>query len=229
MTLRREATMGIETLREFIHLSESLNFSKTAHHFFISQPTLSKRIKELESELDTGLLLRDSHSVKLTGAGKSFISDAKTVIAAHDTAIASVSQRKRLVNQSLSIGYLFGACRAFLPHAFRLFESKHLEVELSLYSLETDAAIEACKNNELDLGIGMLTAEPLPLFDSCSIFEDSVVCVVPENHPFGNRASISIYELDNSLVIPSHFPHQTQLHSLIRQKLHDLNINYIET
>lgn len=61
--------MKIETLEEFVALSRTLNFRATAEELFITQPTLSKHMMELERELGVKLLNRDTKSVSLTEVG----------------------------------------------------------------------------------------------------------------------------------------------------------------
>ena len=60
----------------FLSLSKTLNFTKTANEFYVTQPTVSNYIKVLENSVGVQLLRRDSHSVSLTPAGKEFVAYA---------------------------------------------------------------------------------------------------------------------------------------------------------
>lgn len=62
--------MNTDRLYEYLVLSKALNYSKAAQVLFISQSILSRHIQELEAELGVRLLLRDTHSVQLTDAGR---------------------------------------------------------------------------------------------------------------------------------------------------------------
>ena len=68
--------MKIHLFREFITLAETLNFTKAAEKSCITQPVLSRHIKELEDFFGTPLFLRDTHGVKLTSAGELLLSEA---------------------------------------------------------------------------------------------------------------------------------------------------------
>ena len=68
-------------LKLFISLSKTLNFTKTANEFYVTQPTVSNYIKSLESSIGVKLLNRDSHSVSLTTEGKEFVNYASQIIA----------------------------------------------------------------------------------------------------------------------------------------------------
>lgn len=60
-------------LKLFLSLSKTLNFTKTANEFYVTQPTVSNYIKSLENGMGVTLLKRDSHSVSLTPEGKEFV------------------------------------------------------------------------------------------------------------------------------------------------------------
>lgn len=60
-------------LKLFLSLSKTLNFTKTANEFYVTQPTVSNYIKSLENSMGVTLLKRDSHSVSLTPEGKEFV------------------------------------------------------------------------------------------------------------------------------------------------------------
>ncbi|MBR6738287.1 MAG: LysR family transcriptional regulator [Oscillospiraceae bacterium] len=68
-------------LKLFISLSKTLNFTKTANEFYVTQPTVSNYIKSLETSVGVKLLNRDSHSVSLTAEGKEFVNYASQIIA----------------------------------------------------------------------------------------------------------------------------------------------------
>ena len=67
-------------LKLFISVSNTLNFTKTANEFFMSQPTVSNYIKALESNVGVKLLNRDSRSVSLTPEGREFVSYADKML-----------------------------------------------------------------------------------------------------------------------------------------------------
>ena len=80
-------TMNIDHLREFSFLADSLNFSATAKHFFLSQSVLSKHIAAMEDELHTKLFERNSHKVSLTEQGKIFQKDAEYIVRRYENTV----------------------------------------------------------------------------------------------------------------------------------------------
>ncbi|NLT13376.1 MAG: LysR family transcriptional regulator [Clostridiales bacterium] len=67
-------------LKLFMSVSQTLNFTKTAGEFFMTQPTVSNYIKSLENNLGVKLLNRDSHSVSLTAEGEEFVGYASQLL-----------------------------------------------------------------------------------------------------------------------------------------------------
>ena len=68
-------------LKLFLSLAKTLNFTKTANEFYVTQPTVSNYIKALENGMGVTLLKRDSHSVSLTPEGKEFMGYATQMLA----------------------------------------------------------------------------------------------------------------------------------------------------
>lgn len=82
--------MDFDTLRYFLAVADELSFRRAAALCFVSQPALSRRIRELEREIGCQLLVRDSHSVALTAAGLRFRECAREMVRAADASIAEL-------------------------------------------------------------------------------------------------------------------------------------------
>ncbi|MBR2831358.1 MAG: LysR family transcriptional regulator [Oscillospiraceae bacterium] len=72
--------MDTMQLKLFLSISKTLNFTKTANEFYVTQPTVSNYIKSLESGLGVTLLKRDSHNVSLTPEGREFVDYATQML-----------------------------------------------------------------------------------------------------------------------------------------------------
>lgn len=82
--------MDIMQLRYFIAVAQQLNFTAAANQFFITQPTISRQINLLESELHAQLFVRNTHRVQLTDAGQEFFIQAIGIIRQVETAVRRV-------------------------------------------------------------------------------------------------------------------------------------------
>lgn len=72
--------MNLTTLEYFVQVATEGSLTKAADKLFISQPTLSRHMKNLEAELNTQLFVRQSHSLKLTENGITFLKATTKVI-----------------------------------------------------------------------------------------------------------------------------------------------------
>ena len=82
--------MTIQQIGYFLKLAEELNFTSVAKTFFITQPTLSRQIVNLENELDVALFVRDHNNVSLTKEGKYFYEKVKPLFLDMMSAVGSV-------------------------------------------------------------------------------------------------------------------------------------------
>ena len=137
--------MNIDHLREFSFLADSLNFSATAKHFFLSQSVLSKHIAAMEDELHTKLFERNSHKVSLTEQGKIFQKDASYIVRRYDCAVTHLRCLEEGYTANLDICYLRGASRPFL----HLFLSK-----MRKYAPEVHVNLRCCEFWEIRLSLG---------------------------------------------------------------------------
>src|SRR4029079_17793395 len=84
--------MELRHLRYFVSVAETLSFTKAAENLHTAQPSLSRQIKDLEEELGVRLLNRTKQQVTLTDEGRSFLADAKRVLALAAKTVESVRQ-----------------------------------------------------------------------------------------------------------------------------------------
>ncbi|MFD3506772.1 alpha/beta fold hydrolase [Nocardia sp. NPDC058666] len=82
--------LELRHLRAFIAVAEALNFGRAARSLHLTQPSLSRQIRQLERLLGTQLFARDSHSVSMTAAGNALLPHARLVLADLDTAVSAV-------------------------------------------------------------------------------------------------------------------------------------------
>lgn len=147
--------MNIDHLREFSFLADSLNFSSTAHHFFLSQSVLSKHIAAMEEELHTKLFERNSHRVTLTEQGRAFKKDVDSIISRYDAALFHLQALEEGFTANIDICYLRGASRPFL-HKFLLELKQHApEIHVNLHCCEFWELQHALETHTSDIAFGM--------------------------------------------------------------------------
>ncbi|MBP2656361.1 MAG: transcriptional regulator AlsR family [Firmicutes bacterium] len=149
--------MEIRQLRYFLTVAKYMNFSKAAAELFITQPTISQQIVELEKEVGVKLFTRTTRKIKLTPAGLALQKEAKLIIAQIETAIAATRQADTTIAGRLSIGILGPSERRFSPKFLASFQKKYPQIELVLKQFHLGTLDIAFKNSEIDLGFTLRT------------------------------------------------------------------------
>lgn len=185
--------MRIEHVREFVALSHTLSFRRTADQLFLSQPTLSKHIAQMEDELGTPLFMRGRSHVQLTEQGRFFAKEMEALLRTYDRAVRQVQMIDP--GGSLGIGMLYYSKEPMLP-AIRRYRELFPSVALRFLSRTPVEIVDAVQNGSIDVG-GILRvpfegAEGLSFLD---IKEEPLIAMVPAEHPLARRQSVHASEL----------------------------------
>ena len=97
--------MELRHLRYFVAVAEMENVSRAALKLHVSQPALSRQIRDLEDELGFSLLERTARSVRLTDAGFLFLREARAVLERTDEAVRNVRAFAQAGETELQVGY----------------------------------------------------------------------------------------------------------------------------
>ncbi len=142
--------MDTMQLKVFLSLAKTLNFTKTANEFYVTQPTVSNYIKGLENSLGVSLLKRDSHNVSLTEAGKAFVGYANQLLSLESEAenrLRNISEGRR--------GYIRIAALSSEVELFSVcleeFVQKHPGVLVNVDMLEGSEMITAAEECTYDV------------------------------------------------------------------------------
>jgi DNA-binding transcriptional LysR family regulator len=184
----------IRLLQAAIALAEELNFSRAAERLRIEQSTLSKRIVELESQIDLRLFVRNHQAVELTEAGRHFVEDARSAILHAERAVHNARAAQNGADELLHIGrsvyadpYLVTAIQSIqLP----LFPG--LKVKLwSNFSHEL-ARMVATGNLDLALVVAIPDTSSLSFL---SVAESPGYIALPKSDAIAGNAELSLNDL----------------------------------
>lgn len=207
--------MKIEYLKEVVDLAESENFGKTAARFYISQPTLSRHIAQVESELGVQLFTRDDKKTRITPIGKVFCRRIQPLVESYDAIVEEVGRLKRQTPLDLRVyGYLGHSFEMdMLRQAERGLEETYplMSVELAeigRVDILEDAAGGWGHEGQVDDGgvylIPGSESSEYPGFESRRVFRDPLVAIVPVGHRLAQAEHISARDLaGEKVLIPS--------------------------
>jgi DNA-binding transcriptional LysR family regulator len=171
--------MELRHLQYFKAVAQHLHFRNAAASLFISQPPLSRQIKELEEELGVQLFLRNNKRVVLTEAGKYFA-------AIVDSVFAQLEESKNIARQiheaadtgELKIGYISSVYQPHLAEVLIALRQVFPYIKTSLYERPTIKQIEALEQGKLDVGILRAPVQSDKLTVQ-TLFFDPFMVVVP--------------------------------------------------
>lgn len=181
-------------LRYFLVLSEELNFGKAAKKLFISQPPLSRQIRQLEALLGVRLFERTTQQVTLTPAGEAFVPEVRRTLAqaeiAYKTARAAISeQRTRLM-----IGYTTVFDSSVIPDISQQITDKYPELCMIMKGKHSIQLVSDLLHHSLDAAFIALHTETHDLQWDL-IHEERFAVALPIQHSLAEKTELTADDL----------------------------------
>ncbi len=182
--------MDLQDLRLFSAVMRGGSLSRAAREAHCSQPTVSRRIQGLESELGTPLLVRGSRTVSPTPAGLEFLHFAETALAAEADLRARI-QRPWLLHGDLHVAASTTPGEGFVPGLLAEFTDGQPELRTQLHIMDSRAVEECVLLGHCDAGFtGHLPAPGL--LRSEAVGTDELVLVVGDHHPYCDQPEMPL-------------------------------------
>lgn len=173
--------MELRHLRYFCVVAEELNLTSAAERLHMSQPPLSRQIKQLEQEVGAELFERGPRGLRLTVTGQFFQQHALQILEKVDATLEATRRMARSKRVMFSIGFVASVFYGQLPLLVRDLRQKD-NVELSLAELTTVQQIQALKAGRIDMGFGRLRIDD-PEVEQEVLFDEPIMAAVPCGHP----------------------------------------------
>ena len=191
--------MELRHLRYFVAVAEELNFTRAAEKLHLAQPSLTRQIHNLEDELGVLLLDRTRNQVSLTEEGKSFLVDARRLVALSLESVKAVRRFSRGESGQLNLGYLFKFNFDLLPATLATFYQTCPETAVNLFDMSPAEQLRALEARKIDLGfVGLRppdVSKNLSALTWESVARHGVVVVLPARHPLSKKNRIKITDL----------------------------------
>jgi DNA-binding transcriptional LysR family regulator len=140
-------------LRIFVALAESLNFSRTAEQLCVSQPTLSKLVREIEEGMGVRLFERSTRSVKLTVDGEALLGVARRVLVDYEAGVLELEQMVRHRSHGLAIAALPTLAATLLPELVARLQQDVPDAIVRIHDVVTDEALDLLRARRVDLAL----------------------------------------------------------------------------
>jgi len=189
--------MELRHLRYFVSVAEALSFTKAAQQLHTAQPSLTRQIKDLENELGVRLLNRTKQQVTLTDEGRSFLADAKRLLALAAETIESVRRLHRGETRALNVGYVSNLFHDLLPKTLDSFHQAFPTISVNLFDLSCGEQFRALEDGKLDLGfVGLHQPIALRGLEFRSIASYKTVVALPKDNPLAAQTTVELKALE---------------------------------
>ncbi len=206
--------MDMRQLSYFLEISRHGSFSKASQSLHLSQPTLSKTIKNLEEELGVLLFNRSTRHIRLTDAGEILQTHAQIIMNSLENLNSALADVKQIKSGKFTLGLppVIGA--SFFPKILARFHQLYPRVQIQLVEEGGKLIEQSLLEGSIDLGIVVLPVDE-ELFEVVPLIERELVLVVNPTHPLANCSQVSLKDLkEESFIL---FRKGFALHDRVRE------------
>lgn len=219
--------MRLNQLQYLVFIKKHGSFSKAAQELFISQPSISVAIRELEEELGYPLLIRNNKKLCFTSDGESVLEKAEAILAEVESIRQLAPQKDAALSGKVRIGGTPHFCNSILLDVMLTLRKESPGISLDIRAYDDSRIISLVESTELDLGLvqtcnideagfskkmarGAIIYHPL--------FKERLCFVVGENDPLGERSEVSLDELLKKPYVAFQNSHNYEVGNWFRQR-----------
>lgn len=207
--------MNLKSLEYFLAVAKYNSFSKAAKHLFVTQPTLSRHVAELEKELKTELFIRESKKVVLTESGKICYEEAEKIKNLADNIVNKINDSENNKKLKLNIGYLT-SIQSTINNQIIEFCNKYKDIDINMIGCYNDRVKQLFEYKEIDILATVAGAvEGIHNIKKFKICKNELLVMVSKDHPLAKKNTITISELKNQEIIA------------LNQQISSKKINYL--
>ncbi len=236
ITLKTVTKMDIHSLQAFLAVAETGSFSQAANRLFLTQSAVSKRISQLEDQINSRLFDRIGRTISMTEAGEALLPRARDILLQLDDAKRAISNLAAgEIHGSLSLAASHHISLHRLPPVLKQFSESCPKVELDLQFVESEIAYEGVLKGDLELALITLSPQPDPSIYSEIVWNDLLHYVVSDDHPLASANEVSLQQLTgfNAILPGSNTFTRSLVEQLFAQHQLELNVtmstNYLDT
>lgn len=197
--------MTLKQYKAFLAVAQLKSFSEATEQTGLSQPSLSRLIKQLEDELEVELLDRYHRPLQLTETGEFFYRKLKSVLHELDT-LTTLTKKMGQPSNSITIGFIPSVLYGFLPDIIATLRSRHPSLELQLKDISSYQQINALKNNVIDVGLGRFVLND-PHIKQILLRHERYVLAMPHNHPLATKEVVHLSDTVSDTLMLYHQTH----------------------
>ncbi|PKH64787.1 LysR family transcriptional regulator [Psychrobacter sp. 4Dc] len=197
--------MDLKQLNAFIAVADLRSFSAAATKTGLSQPSLSRLLKQLETDMGVVLIDRYHRPLHLTEAGSFFYDKISTILTEIET-VTSMTQRLSAPSSVLNIGFVPSVLYGLLPEIIAMLKQFSPDIDVNLKDISSYQQMDALKSGEIDVGFGRFAHQD-PWIQQILLRHERYVVALPKSHPLANVRKQRLIDLANNRLILYHQTH----------------------
>ncbi|WP_440464293.1 LysR family transcriptional regulator [Psychrobacter sp. ASPA161_6] len=197
--------MDLKQLNAFIAVADLRSFSAAATKTGLSQPSLSRLLKQLETDMGVVLIDRYHRPLHLTEAGAFFYDKISTILTEIDT-VTSMTQRLSAPSSVLNIGFVPSVLYGLLPEIIATLKQSNPDIEVNLKDISSYQQMDALKSGEIDIGFGRFAHQDAWI-QQILLRHERYVVALPKAHPLAHVREQRLIDLANNRLILYHQTH----------------------
>lgn len=193
--------MDIQHIRYFLAVAEHQSFSKAAQALYVTQPILTRCIKNLEKELGTPLIRRSTKTFALTDAGQVLVTYGSALLQQHRDIYRRIEDTLDPRRGEIHISSPGVLLDMYFPKLVTEYRQLHPGVRITAAESGTKTVVRDVLSGSADMGLVMLPLTDTELLDIYPIVQDEVHVIVRRDHPFAKEAFVHIEQLKDLDII----------------------------
>lgn len=183
-------------LKVFQTVAQRLSFTRAASELFITQPAVTKHIKEIENQLGVQLFKRNGSSISITDAGAVLLRYADKITQTYAEMETELAQLNNLEAGVLHIGASTTVAQTILPKLLALFKKTYPAINFTFTQANTDVITQHVSAEKVDIAI-VEGAAHYPQIAYAPFAKDEIVLVTRANNQLSKKAEITPKQLLN--------------------------------
>jgi DNA-binding transcriptional LysR family regulator len=191
--------MRLEQLQAFVEIAQRQSVSRAAEALFVTQPTLTARLKGLEEDLGSLLFIRSGRGMRLTDAGRAFLPYAERCLGAASAGRRLLQELERGESGQLALGAAPAVSTYVLPRILTRFHGMHPRMQLAVRTGHSEEVMDLVLQEQVQVGLGRSLRHPQ--LDSTPLYEDELVLVVDPKHAFAEAETVGAEQISEVQLI----------------------------
>ena len=197
--------MNFKQMTYFVAVAEELHFGRAAERLDMSQPPLSRQIKQIEEELEAMLFNRGRSAITLTQAGERLLERSKSILAQLDDTKLEIRRIGQGAEGRLRIGFVGSATYGILPNIIKSFRAAYPSVNMNLIPLNNAQLHRQLVSRMIDIAFARPALSDSE-FAMKKLVDEDLILALPDTMDTGSRriADLSRLATHNLILYPEY-------------------------